>query len=239
MAGRRIVGAEFPGRRVLRGEVPDLAGRRITEVRRHGKLVAIACDGGVLVIHLGMTGRLLAGGERGPYTRAVFTLEDGTVMFDDIRQFGSVRWLEEPPDTLGPDPLEIAAADLASRLRERRGRIKPLLLDQSFLRGIGNIYADEILFRARIHPKAAAGRLSAGRARALHAAMLEVLSEAIERGGSSVSNYVDSEGRKGSFQLLHRVYRKTGLPCPECGTPIRRIVMSQRGTHYCPRCQRA
>ncbi len=239
MAGRRIVGAEFPGRRVLRGEVPDLAGRRIAGVRRHGKLVAIECDGGVLAIHLGMTGRLLAGGERGPYTRAVFTLEDSTVTFDDIRQFGSVRWLEKPPEALGPDPLEIPAADFSARLGARRGRIKPLLLDQSFLRGIGNIYADEILFRARIHPRAIARRLSAGRARALYAAMRDVLGEAIERGGSSISNYVDSEGRKGSFQLLHRVYRKTGLPCPECGTPIRRIVMTQRGTHYCPRCQRA
>jgi formamidopyrimidine-DNA glycosylase len=199
----------------------------------------IDCDGGVLAIHLGMTGRLLVGGERGPYTRAVFTLDDGAVSFDDVRQFGSVRWLERPPETLGPDPLEIAATDFAARLRARRGRIKSLLLDQAFLRGIGNIYADEILFRARIHPRATAVRLSEGRARVLHATMREVLGEAIERGGSSVSNYVDSEGRKGTFQLLHRVYRKTGLPCPECGTPIRRIVMAQRGTHYCPRCQRA
>ena len=125
-----------------------------------------------------------------------------------------------------------------TRLGARKTRLKALLLDQSFLRGIGNIYADESLFRARVHPLAIAARLSEQRALRLHEAVLEVLSEAIAKGGSSVSDYVDADGREGAFQFHHRVYQRTGEPCTVCGTPIRRILVAQRGSHYCPRCQR-
>src|SRR5439155_12242925 len=119
-----------------------------------------------------------------------------------------------------------------------RAMVKPLLLNQSFLRGMGNIYTDEALYRAGVHPRALACRLSRDRAKRLHAAIREVLLESIASGGSSVSNYVDSEGRRGSFQLRHRVYGKEGEPCPLCSTPIRRILVGQRGTHFCPKCQK-
>jgi formamidopyrimidine-DNA glycosylase len=234
-----MVGAEFPGTRVLRSPIPDLASKTIRKVLRHGKFILLELEGGFLAIHLGMTGRLLLGGSRGPYTRAIFTLDRGALLFDDIRQFGSIRWARHAPDGLGPDPLTVSFSNFAALLHARRGAIKPLLLNQGFVRGLGNIYADEILFRARIHPRALAARLSKQRIKGLHRAMLEVLAQAISTGGSSVSNYVDANGRKGTFQFLHQVYRKTGQPCPVCGTPIRRIVIAQRGTHYCPKCQRA
>ena len=113
-----------------------------------------------------------------------------------------------------------------------------LLLNQTFLRGLGNIYADEALFRAGIHPLAVASRLRQERARRLHEAIVGVLTEAIAAGGSSISDYVDAQGRKGFFQFSHRVYQRTGEPCVTCGTPIRRILVAQRSSHFCPRCQK-
>ena len=234
--GRRISGVQFLSPRAHRGRPFTLSGRLIRGVRRHGKAVLLEMDQGVLAVHLGMTGRLLHGGEPGPYTRAVIALDKGVIRFDDIRQFGFLRLLEEPSGRLGPDALDLPFVEFAALFPGRRGLLKPLLLNQAFVRGIGNIYADEILFRARIHPRAPAGRLGSARIRRLYGAIHEVLAEAIAAGGSSISDYVDAEGRTGSFQLLHRVYRKTGQPCPACGAPLRRIVLAQRGTHYCPRC---
>ena len=124
------------------------------------------------------------------------------------------------------------------RLKARRGRLKPLLLNQSVLAGVGNIYCDEALFRAGLHPLAVAARVSRKRLEKLHAALVEILNEAILAGGSSISDYVDAEGRPGSFQEQHQVYGREGEPCPRCGSPIRRIVVGQRGTHYCAKCQR-
>ena len=213
------------------------AGQRIHEVRRYGKFILIGLDHGLLAIHLGMTGKLLAGGERGPHTRAVLVLDKGRVLFNDVRQFGSVRWLKQAPDHLGPDALEISADEFADRLRARKARLKALLLNQVFLRGLGNIYADESLFRAGVHPLAIAARLSQKRARSLHTAIREVLFAAIAKGGSSISDYVDANGSQGSFQTEHRVYQRTGEPCLNCGTPIRRILVAQRATHFCPKCQ--
>lgn len=236
--GRRILNAEFPGRRALRGAMPELAGRLIERVGRHGKRILLTLDDGALLVSLGMTGALLADAAPGAYTRAVLTLEGRVLLFDDIRQFGNIRYLAGGDDSLGPDPLEIPLDDFLARLRQRRTRIKPLLLDQSFLRGIGNIYADEALHRAGIHPRRPGASLSRARAGRLHAAIVELLREAIAHRGSSVSDYVDASGERGGFQLLHRVYRKQGQPCPVCGTAIRRIVLAQRGTHFCPVCQR-
>ncbi len=235
---RRILNAEFPGRRVLRGPMPELAGRVIRAVGRHGKRILLTLDEGALLVSLGMTGALLVDTGPGAYTRAVLTLEGRLLLFDDIRQFGNIRYLAGGDDSLGPDPLEISAAEFLARLRERRTRIKPLLLNQAFLRGIGNIYADEALHRAGIHPQRAAASLSKLRAERLHTAIVELLREAISHRGSSVSDYVDAKGERGGFQLLHRVYRKQGQPCPACGTAVRRIVLAQRGTHFCPKCQR-
>lgn len=230
LTGRRLISAQ-------NWEGPAL-GQGIRAVRRHGKYIVLDLDHGHLLVHLRMTGKLLWNGARTPYTRIEFLLDDGSsLLYDDVRRFGRVSWSDRLP-AQGPDPLEIDATDFAERLRARRGRIKPLLLDQQFLRGLGNIYVDEALFRAAIHPRAVASQLSLPRALRLWTVIRELLSEAIALGGSSISDYVDGDGQRGRFQQRHQVYGKAGGPCPQCGTPIRRIVVNQRGTHFCPRCQR-
>ncbi len=236
--GRKIVSAVFLAKRVSPHDPGRLPGRTIRNVARHGKQLLLELDLGFLHVKLGMTGALLVNGVRGAHTRAVFELDDGShLLFDDIRQFGSLRLVDAPPGSLGPDPLEMSAAEFAARLRTRRGKLKPLLLNQGFMRGLGNIYVDEALHRAGLHPLAIAERLKAGRAEALHGAIVELLHEAIAHRGSSISDYVDAAGERGSFQKLHRVYGRQGEPCRQCGEAIRRIVVAQRGTHYCPVCQ--
>ena len=246
LVGRRIVSAEFRCPRVLRGGNPGrmaaaLAGRRIAAIQRFGKFILIHLDRGYLMIHLGMTGRLSLGGPLGKHTHAILTLDRGALLYDDSRQFGRIQYSVRVParlTRLGPEPLEVSFEDFYARARGRKTRIKALLLNQDFVRGIGNIYADESLFRAGIHPLAIAGRLRKERVRALYEAVREVLAEAIEAGGSSISDYVDAEGRQGWFQIRHRAYGRTGEPCLTCGTPIRRVLVAQRSSHFCPRCQR-
>ena len=245
LVGRRILNAEFRQLRVLRGSPHEtmqaLAGRRIKSIERHGKFIAIRLDRGYLVIHLGMTGKLLVNAEPTKYTHAIFTLDRGILHYDDQRQFGRIEYGDELPArvaALGPEPLEITLADFTARLKARRSPIKAVLLNQAVVRGVGNIYADEALFRAGVHPKRPAASLGKPRIERIYNAMREVLAEAIESRGSSVSNYVDADGRKGSFQLAHRVYRRMGKPCANCGAAIKRIVLIQRGTHFCPKCQR-
>jgi formamidopyrimidine-DNA glycosylase len=244
LSGRRILSACFDSRHVTPGNRALLAsrleGRSILTVRRRGKFIVIVLDAGTLTIHLGMTGRLLVCGQPSGHTHGVLTLDNGVLLYDDPRQFGKIEWSAGAPRRvakLGPEPLEITFEEFRARLK-RRARIKPLLLNQAFLAGLGNIYADESLFAAGIHPLAVAARLSAPRAARLHQAIREVLSSAIEAGGSSISDYVDAEGRSGWFQVQHRVYGREGEPCTVCGTPIRKIVVAQRGTHFCPRCQK-
>ncbi|HUE02124.1 MAG TPA: bifunctional DNA-formamidopyrimidine glycosylase/DNA-(apurinic or apyrimidinic site) lyase [Bryobacteraceae bacterium] len=246
IAGRRIVSAEFSCPRILRGDAEQmsaaLAGRRIRAIRRRGKFIVIELDAGhCLVIHLGMTGKLLLGGTPGRHTHAIVNLDRGVLRYEDQRQFGRIEVTHGLParvEKLGPEPLEITLAEFAARLKSRKARIKSVLLDQHFVRGVGNIYADEALFRAGIHPLAIGARLRPERVKRLHAAIVEVLTQAIAKGGSSISDYVDADGRKGFFQFEHRVYQRTGEPCVVCGAAIRRTLVAQRGTHYCPRCQR-
>lgn len=247
LVGRRIVAAEFRCLRVLRGGDPDhmaarLAGQKIAGVKRYGKFIVMSLRGaGYLTIHLGMTGKLLLGGPPGKHTHAILTLDRGVLLYDDSRQFGRLLYSEEFPariGKLGPEPLEISFADFAAGLKRRNTRIKALLLNQDFLRGIGNIYADEALFRAGIHPMALASRVRGERARRLYDGIVAVLSEAIEAGGSSISDYVDAQGRKGFFQFSHRVYQHTGEPCVTCGAVIKRILVAQRSSHFCPKCQK-
>lgn len=214
----------------------------VKAVRRHGKFIVLELENGVLCIHLGMTGKLLLDTEPSKYARAIFSLDRGLLVYDDIRHFGRIEWSPRLPhraDALGPDALDISLDDFRKLLKRRHARIKPLLLNQRFLRGMGNIYTDEALFEAGIHPRAIASKLSNARAARLHQAMLDILSTAIRLKGSSISDYVDADGNKGSFQLQHQVYGRAGQPCPTCGTPIRRILVGQRGTHYCPVCQRS
>ena len=247
LVGRRIVSAEFRSLRILRGGDPDgmaagLAGRRIAGIKRYGKFLVMPLEGGgYILIHLGMTGRLLLDGPIGKHTHAIVTLDEGVLLFDDSRQFGSFQLSEEFPARvarLGPEPLEISLADFTAALKRHKTRIKALLLNQRFLRGVGNIYADEALFRAGIHPMTIANRLRGERARKLYEGVQAVLREAIDAGGSSISDYVDAQGRKGFFQFSHRVYQRTGEPCVSCGTAIRRLVITQRSSHFCPKCQR-
>jgi formamidopyrimidine-DNA glycosylase len=243
--GRTIQHAELLSRRVTRGGLrrtaAALRGALIQSVRRRGKQIFCDLDRGVLYIHLGMTGKLLWDGSPGKYTRAIIHLDAGTLLYDDVRQFGRVEHFTQMPDSLdrvGPDALEIDFDEFYGRLKKRKGCIKPVLLNQAFICGVGNIYADEALFAARIHPRTLAQRISARRARELHSQILQILRAAIEYRGSSISDYVDGAGKRGAFQQLHCVYGRAGESCLRCGAIIRRIVLGQRGTHYCPRCQR-
>jgi formamidopyrimidine-DNA glycosylase len=198
------------------------------------------------IVHLGMTGRLLVTAPENPlpaHTHARLTLKSGReVRFVDSRRFGRLEFRELKGggafDAPGAEPLEIEAAEFVELFRGRKLAIKAALLNQTLLAGVGNIYADESLFRAKIWPKRMAGRLEKEELERLRVALREVLLRAIKRGGSSVSDYVDADGVKGFFQLEHRVYQRTGEPCMDCRTLIRRIVIAGRSTHYCPTCQR-
>jgi formamidopyrimidine-DNA glycosylase len=242
LRGRRIVSAAFTSRFVTPGNrgalAGRLAGRRIESIRRRGKFIVIELDTGTLAVHLGMTGKLLLDGQAGEHTHGVFTLDSGVLLYDDPRQFGRIEWSPSRVARLGAEPLEIGLEEFIARLRRHKARLKTLLTNQAFLAGLGNIYADETLFTAGIHPLAIASRLSAPRAARLHQAMRDVIQLAIEHRGSSISDYVDADGNRGGFQLLHRVYGREGEPCLQCGSLIKKIVVAQRGTHYCPKCQK-
>ena len=219
-----------------------LIGRRIDSIARRGKQIFFHLDEGVLYIHLGMTGKLLWNVDPGKYARAVVHLDNGILIFDDVRQFGRFEVYAAMPEAFkekGPDALTVDFETFDERLRKRRGAVKAVLLNQSFLAGVGNIYADELLFAARIHPRTNIARVSRIRSAEIHKQLILILRKAIEMRGSSISDYVDATGLGGDFQNLHQVYGKEGQPCSVCGTPIRRVVVAQRGTHYCPRCQRA
>ena len=244
LAGRGIVSARFTSRFVTPGSrallAKRLAGRRIESVTRRGKFILIALDQGTLTVHLGMTGKLLLEGAASEHTHGVFTLDDGFLLYHDPRQFGRIEWSPGVPPRvarLGPEPLEITFEEFRARLR-RKTKIKALLLNQTFLAGMGNIYADESLFAAGIHPLAVAQRLSTARTAKLYEGIRRILAQAIQRGGSSISDYVNGRGERGWFQMEHRVYGREGEPCANCGRPIRKILVAQRGTHYCPHCQK-
>jgi formamidopyrimidine-DNA glycosylase len=242
LIGRRILDARFSSRFVTPGDRAKLArqvsGRRIESVARRGKFIVIGLDAGGIAVHLGMTGKLLVSGVEGAHTHGVFTLDDGVLLYDDPRQFGRIEWGDQRVKKLGPEPLSIGLDDFSGALRKRKTQVKPLLLNQAFLAGLGNIYIDEILFASGIHPLAQAARLSAARAARLHQAIVDILTMAIEHRGSSISDYVDADGKRGDFQMLHRVYGREGEACTVCGTAIKKVVVASRGTHYCPACQK-
>ena len=234
-------------------QAAGLEGRTILGVRRVGK--HIVCDLGDAgspapsaqwIVHLGMSGRLLVTTPDAlvaPHTHARLSLASGREMrFVDPRRFGRLefRELNRTKAFTGPgsEPTTITPEDFARLFRGRKLAIKAALLNQSLLHGVGNIYADESLFRAGIRPKRMAGRIKPAELARLRTALREVLQHAISLGGSSVSDYVDANGVRGFFQLEHRVYLRTGQPCLVCGTPIRRILLAGRGTHFCPVCQR-
>jgi formamidopyrimidine-DNA glycosylase len=203
------------------------------------------------IVHLGMTGRLLVTTPDEPvaaHTHARLSLASGRELrFVDPRRFGRLEFRsigsrdhlrERAFEAPGAEPLSIGPEEFATLFRGRKLAIKAALLNQSLLAGVGNIYADESLFHAGIRPRRAAGRLTRAELESLRQALRKVLNQAIRLGGSSVSDYVDANGARGFFQLEHCVYLRTGEPCRRCGTPIRRILLAGRGTHFCLRCQR-
>lgn len=238
-----------------------LPGTRIANVTRLGKFICIGLVADApsaaltappsllyFIIHLGMTGQLtlLRSGESvAPHTHGFFVLDDGRELrYTDIRRFGRMLLIQESAladftGHLGKEPLEISAEEFCRYFGSRRARVKALLLDQRVLRGIGNIYADESLFRARLHPARIAENLTKKQLLALHRKVRQVLEEAILSRGSSISDYVDSEGNRGEFQLRHRVYQRDGKPCFRCKAKIRRVIVAGRSSHFCPGCQPA
>jgi len=207
-----------------------------------------AKENDALLVHLGMTGQLTiaaASAPVAPHTHAFFALDDGReVRYTDIRRFGRMELLrngerERALGALGLDPLEANEEEFSRILGSRNARVKALLLDQHVLRGVGNIYADESLWRARVHPMRTGDALRPEEVRRLYRALQATLREAIRLRGSSVSDYVDAEGARGEFQLRHCVYQREGKKCFRCGAKIRRAIVAGRSSHFCPRCQKA
>lgn len=230
-----------------------LTGATIERVRRVGKSIVFDLARGKkrapqFLVHLGMTGRLLVSQPDVPlpaHTHAVLTLADKReIRFVDPRRFGRLSVVglngKDGAGYTGPgkEPTTISADEFAELFRGRKLAIKAALLNQSILHGVGNIYADESLFRAGIRPRKAAGRLTREELNRLHKALRQVLAKAIQLGGSSVSDYVDADGVRGFFQLEHKVYGRAGEDCSTCDTPLKKIVVGGRTTVYCPHCQR-
>ncbi len=237
-------------------EVPDLAdfrallpGRQILEVGRRAKWLLLRLDAGwTLTLHLRMSGNIsvqVATVEPNIHTHFVLALDDGRrIFFEDQRKFGRIRLLDSSgmaalDACLGPEPLSAAfdVAALAALLANRPTRIKPLLLDQKIIAGLGNIYVDEALWHARLHPLRPAKSLHHDEIAHLYHAIRHVLEQGIRNKGSTLRNYRDGYGEPGQNQAYFSVYRRQGQPCPRCGTPIERMLVAQRGTHVCPTCQ--
>ncbi len=256
LVGRRVASVEAsdrPLRKLWSAEWgPLLTGRQVRDVRRRGKWIVVDLDRDLhLVFHLGMTGQLVvkpADEPRQPHTHLVFGLDRGArqLRFRDIRRFGSATLFRSAEEVrrffddagLGPEPFDLDAKYWRRRLAATERNLKAVLLDQRVVAGVGNIYADESLFAARLHPARLGKDLSAAEAGRLRRAVADVLTEAIEKRGSSIRNYVGGSGLRGGYQDAFRVYKRTGKPCPRCGTPVVGTRLAGRATHYCPKCQR-
>jgi formamidopyrimidine-DNA glycosylase len=223
-------------------------GEKITSVTRSGKKVitSFSNDTGI-VFSLGMSGNIYwreNGCVPEKHTHLVLVFDGGVLHVTDVRRFGGVfaGSRADIEDYLaqkqGSDVLMVSGAEFAERFTGRTAPIKPLLLDQRIVAGIGNIYADEALFEAGVHPLTSVADLDTEELEGLHRAVVRVLEHAIELGGSTISTYAQVDGSSGYFQIMHRVYGKTGKPCPECGASIERLVVRGRSSHICPNCQR-
>lgn len=257
----RLIGKRITGVRLLwpgavahpssEGFAAHLAGRTIGEISRRAKYITIPLDADAfLVVHLRMTGRLLyeplAVGELPQHTRAVLALEgDHQLRFSDPRKLGRLYLFSQEEHArllgaLGPELLaeDFTAQAFAALLKNRRARIKPLLLNQRLLAGVGNIYADEALFVAGLHPMRRASELSAQELGALYEGLRQVLREGIADRGTTISAYRDAFGQRGAHQHRLRAYRRQGKPCLRCGAPIQKLSIGNRGSYFCPACQR-
>lgn len=236
---------EIKDPRNIKGITPKLlekklAGKKILGIERRAKyLVFSLSPKGYLVVHLGMTGRLLF--EPDPYLKVTFVFKgDKKLYFSDARLFGKIRYFDNDPKLgLGPEPFskEFTPQKFKELLSRKKIAIKIALLDQKMLSGVGNIYANEALFRAGIHPQRKTNSLTDAEIKKLHKAILTVLTEAIKYRGTSDSWYVDASGKKGSFQDHLKVYGRKDEPCYKCGGKVQRISLGQRGTYFCPKCQ--
>src|SRR6516162_10680492 len=235
----------------------ELPGRKIRAVERYGKFLVLRlaesgrCGGGregALLVHLGMTGLLMPRPVSEPqtkHTHVVMQLDDGRELrYTDARRFGRMAYLagerlQAELRRFGVDPLETRLEEFTQSIHRRRARIKALLLDQHVLRGVGNIYADESLWKAKIHPAHLGARLKPAQLAKLYRALQEILRKAIVLRGSSISDFLDAEGVPGDYQRHHRVYDREGKGCMRCKTPIRRVVVAGRSSYFCPQCQKA
>jgi formamidopyrimidine-DNA glycosylase len=257
LSGRRLASVRRTSRHALRRRWRPawnaaVAGQQIESVTRRGKWILVAlANEAVLVIHLGMTGQLTvvpAASPRPDHTHLIFDLDDGEqqLRFRDIRRFGSVtlfptrQALEDffAAARLGPEPFDVPVRYWRACLLSSKRCLKAVLLDQSVVAGVGNIYADESLFEARLHPARLACNVNDAEADRLRRAVAAVLRRAIERRGSSIRNYVDGSGAQGGYQTEFRVYDRTGEPCPRCGAAIECRRLAGRSSHFCPRCQK-
>jgi formamidopyrimidine-DNA glycosylase len=229
-----------------------IPGSHVEAIRRRGKWIVLDLEGGRhLLVHLGMTGRLTAvpaAAPEEPHTHLVFPLDNGTELrFSDIRRFGSATLLESrealqaffESARLGPEPEELESRAWYGQLLSSSRPLKAMLLDQRLVAGVGNIYADEALFEARLHPALPGARVRLEESERLRKAILAVLERAIARRGSTIRNYVGGSGLRGGYQEEFRVYARTGKACLRCKTAITRLRLAGRSTHYCPKCQPA
>ena len=247
LLGWQVTGAQVLWERTLATPGPESFTRRITgqhvrDFGRRGKFLLVHLDRDTLILHLRMSGDIIVEPDDAPiapHHRLILSFHTGLRMaFNDTRKFGRAWLVDDITDVLGalgPEPLDPALTPevFHARLAARRRQLKPLLLDQSFLAGMGNIYTDEALHRARLHPLALSSRVQPEQSARLLAEIREVLAEGIRRHGASI----DWVYRGGEFQTTFRVYRRTGAPCPVCGTPVQRLLVGQRSTHICPNCQ--
>jgi len=254
LSGRRIVDACFTVPRQLLPQTDRqirraIKGQHIRDVRRRGKYILVELQKGVLMIHLRMTGRLYVrpvGQPAHAHERAWFALEDGhELVFRDPRTLGTISYatpktIDALVGKLGWEPLQndVDLPTVREKLRTRRTPVKPLLLDQRLWAGIGNIYASEILWEARINPAKAAASLTRQETQRLMAAILDVLSRAVKKGGSTIRDFMGPDGKAGAYQKQFRVYERAGQPCLRCGSKVIRIVQAQRSTYYCRVCQK-
>jgi formamidopyrimidine-DNA glycosylase len=254
VVGKRIKSIKviFPGivKQDTKNFIRDVGRSKIIMVRRQGKYILIDLSNGKTILtHLGMTGNFLLVKSSSPLNKhdhliVRFYENDKELRYNDQRKFGKIKsfptFKEENISELkklGPESLNISAPDFINLLQKRKGRIKSALLNQQIIAGLGNIYADESLFEAKIHPSQKIDKLSLQKLKRLHQAIQKILTKAIKAGGSSIENYYNVNGEIGSFQLQHKVYGREGLSCKRCGTKINRIKISQRSSYFCPKCQ--
>jgi formamidopyrimidine-DNA glycosylase len=225
--------------------------KKITNIKRRGKYIIISFSKGyTLLIHLGMTGHLFYKQERESIKRHDllifdFFSEKKRLIYNDIRRFGSVTVVDSAEiqklnifNKMGPEPLKVTKEKFLKIFRDRKSKIKSLLLNQNILAGLGNIYADEALFQAKIHPEERANTLSEKKLEMLRGSIKRILVRAIQKGGSTIMNYCNLFGEEGKYQNYHKVYGKGGLPCSICRTTIKKLRISQRSSFYCPKCQK-